>query len=416
MEKQRPGGVFTRELPSVLVGPAVGQVVWGVALSAAEAISRINGRYALVRMEEETLHLRRMALCNDLYDRSFERFPEEFLEKLAATLQGKAVLAHHDTRQFPIGRFYNTYLERDAAGVTWLMAQWYATKEPEVDAVVRQLDAGIYAYVSIGFRGGDLYCDVCGSKWSFWSDDCPHWPGERYPKPGSGTGSAPPHPPTEHVLCTLTWADPENDAEAVEGSLVWLGCQIGARNVKRAGEWLARKEGRVECNDCKSRAQALRVKEEDLRGAEERSNQAAVELATLKTQVKELERSIAGHVKSAESFQTVISGLQDETKSLKAEVESLKPLAADGELYRADLVEDVKRLGGIVGAEREATTIAAALLPAGAPALKEQREEYRKRVDRAFPVSPVGEAALPEESSERAVATYPSRAGENRVI
>lgn len=189
------------------------------------ALTLINARFALQPVALEDVELRRMALANDALDRTHERFSVAFLERLAATLPGKPVLAHHDKSAWPLGRFFAAYLARDADGTTWLMARWYLLKTVENAALRRQIDAGIFAHVSIGFRGGELTCDLCGQP--FWSD-CPHWPGQEVVCDGASRA------------CTMTWEDPRGTAEAVEGSLVWLGAQRDARHVKAAQQSGAR--------------------------------------------------------------------------------------------------------------------------------------------------------------------------------
>ncbi|HEU4754798.1 MAG TPA: hypothetical protein VFU47_16945, partial [Armatimonadota bacterium] len=66
----------------------------------------INGRFALRPLSADEVYIRRLALCNDRYDRTSERFPRGYLERFATTLPGKPLLAHHDRKQFPLGRFF----------------------------------------------------------------------------------------------------------------------------------------------------------------------------------------------------------------------------------------------------------------------------------------------------------------------
>jgi hypothetical protein len=77
-----------------------------------------------------------------------------------------------------------------------------------------------------------------------------------------------------------------------------------------------------------------------------------------------------------------------------------EPLITDGQQYRADLVAEITRLGGVLGAEREATVVASSLAKAGVASLKEVRDEYQKRVDERFPPQPVGQAAPPAKDGE----------------
>jgi hypothetical protein len=326
---------------------ALGDPIGGEEIADPEAaLARINGAYALAPLSMEEVDLRHMALANDQLDRSRERFSVAYLQRLAATLPGKPVLAHHDKGSFPLGRFYAAYVARDAeTGVTWLMARWYLLRLPENESLRRQLDAGIYAYVSIGFRGGDLICDLCGG--SFWGD-CPHWPGETVLREGTP------------ATCTMTWQDTLGTAEAVEGSLVWLGAQVGARNVKEAAP-RGPVPGSIGRGDRSPPAPARRLRKD----------------------------SDASDAQLQFDFAT-------EQRAASTEHRERSELAEDGALYRRDLAAEIARLAGLIGAEREAEALCETLASHGAARLKELREEYERRVDALFPPVGTGRPAAPE--------------------
>jgi hypothetical protein len=315
------------------------------------ALALINERYALAELSLAEVELRRMALANDALDRTGERFSEAFLRKLAATLPGKPVLAHHDKGSFPLGRFYAAQVEEDpGTGVLWLIARWYLLKSVENESLRRHLDAGIYAHVSIGFRGGELMCDVCSEP--FWGD-CPHWPGQEVTREG------------RPVPVTMTWQDPRGTAEAVEGSLVWLGAQRGARVIKEAG--VAGRQGERATGP--PGAAKRPTPQARGRGCDEEGGREAMEEA--------------------------------------AERERLDALAADGRLYREELIAEIQRLAGLVDASMEADVLCRALAGDGAARLRALRDEYQKRVDLEFPPAGTG---LPAESAHPAEPTRWPRA------
>jgi len=201
-----------------------------------EDLALINERFALRPLRADELYVRRLAVCNDRYDRTWERFPAAYLERFAATLPGKALLAHHDHRRFPLGRFFKAAVETappaEPGGepVRWLYGWAYLLNTPANEEVRAQIDAGIYSHVSIGFRWADLACDLCGR--SLATAECGHVPGRDY----------------DGRRCTATYSGDAAEAEAVEASVVTLGAQYGAAIMKSAAadpdEEALRRDGR----------------------------------------------------------------------------------------------------------------------------------------------------------------------------
>lgn len=192
-----------------------------------EDLALINGRFALKPLTADQVYVRRLAVCNDLYDRTGERFPGYYLERFAETLPGKPLLAHHDKGQYPLGRFFRAEVvtepyearetrpgenggEPGRPPVTWLYCWAYLVKTPANEEIRTQIDAGVYSHVSIGFRWADLACDLCGR--SYFAGECPHVIDREY----------------DGRRCTATYAGDPGRVEAIEASLVYLGAQYGA--------------------------------------------------------------------------------------------------------------------------------------------------------------------------------------------
>lgn len=87
---------------------------------------------------------------------------------------------------------------------------------PSTDDYLRALDAGIVRDVSVGFRGGDFVCDICGRD--LFGGSCDHIPGFRYKSGNAG----------ERVLATATI----EDAHLSELSIVFDGATPGASILK----------------------------------------------------------------------------------------------------------------------------------------------------------------------------------------
>ncbi len=172
-------------------------------------------RFARRPLAADEVYVGECDLCNDRVDRAFERFTPEVLQDFADTLPGKSLLAAHDRGSLPLGLWFDAHLRGDERGVSYLRPSYYIVKTRDNEHHRAQLDGGVYRYASIGFRAKDLVCDICGKSWFGW--DCQHYPGQAYDAGG------------RRVVATAHYDRSEaHPAEAVEGSIVYLGCQYDA--------------------------------------------------------------------------------------------------------------------------------------------------------------------------------------------
>ncbi len=174
------------------------------------------------------VNIREVFLCHNQHDYTLERFPKAYLDRFAETIPGKSVLPGHDAGELPIGRWFRGRLQQRVekefpvapkfepaeAKVTWLRTGFYFVNDPATELFRKNIDTGVYKWVSIGFRFDDLICDVCNK--SYLGGECPHIIG-RPAEPGS-----------EQIVMATYGGDPKR-VEALEGSLVFLGAQQQAR-------------------------------------------------------------------------------------------------------------------------------------------------------------------------------------------
>ena len=194
-----------------------------------------------------------MLLCHDQYDRTLERFPLAYLDQFAKTIPGKSVLPCHNqggywsSGDLPLGRFFKADIEKVVESefpmlmrtglakalapipgfenkrktVNYLAPSFYFANDDSTEGLRKNIDLGVYKHVSIGFSYDDLICDICGKSYLYWSSDgsagCPHYRGDVL---------------DDGRLVTLTFGGDASQAEALEGSIVYLGAQPGARLVK----------------------------------------------------------------------------------------------------------------------------------------------------------------------------------------
>lgn len=184
---------------------------------------------ALEPMEAKDVYVRRIRLANDRIDRDWERFSRGVLDHFRETLPGKSVLIGHNKGGEPVGRFYKSDVVRDpATGTTWLNGYWYAPVTAENEHDRKAIDSGVWSYASIGFQWDWAQCDLCGNNYR--AKDCGHILGETYPTTeAKGRELGDLAIAGDAVRCTVTY---RGDAQAMEGSLVYLGAQYDAQIIK----------------------------------------------------------------------------------------------------------------------------------------------------------------------------------------
>jgi hypothetical protein len=177
-----------------------------------------DGRFAIEPVTEEQIYCGSMALANNQYDRSWERFPEDYLKRFSDTITGKSVMKGHNYRDLPVGRFYDSEVYKSGDRLD-LVVNYFMMAD---DELVPKIKTGIIKGVSIGFNPDKRFCDIDGKDYDGWWNDpddeepCFHIAGRTYQVEG------------EQTRATVTYGGDTNEVEAVEGSFVWLGCQHGA--------------------------------------------------------------------------------------------------------------------------------------------------------------------------------------------
>jgi len=310
--------------------------------------------YLLREFDIEDLYIRQMMLANDQVDRSFERFDRAYLKRFAETIAGKSVMIGHEYGAAPVGRFFDAKVAKQADW-TWLKAWFYMPRSAGNELARDNIDSGVWSYVSIGAAvdWAGLTCDICSRAYLPWlaADQdaeegyCPHIAGEPY----------------DGVTCTLTWDSRRSDmgrVEAVEGSIVYLGCQYDAAISKSAHE---------QSDVTERKRKALADNEPQPAGAAEMEEAMDFEARAkeLEAENERLKGEVAVNVK-----------LSDEQK---AETDKLRPLAADGETYASDLKAEIIRMATLIGEEKTAQYVTENV--GDVAKLKEIRAEYEVRWD-----------------------------------
>jgi hypothetical protein len=298
-------------------------------------LAAIN-RYAHQPATADQVYAAQAKLANDRYDRSDERFPEAYLQRFAATMEGKSLLPGHDRTGMPLGKWVLPTVEKDADGAH--LAAWFYV--PAGSDTAEKVRLGIAKDVSINFRAAGRTCDLCGSAYDG-PKGCQHTKGIEY----------------DGRRCTVTYSGDPARVEALEGSLVWLACQYGTQVVgaKAAGTG----SGYV-------------VEIEDLGGdaAGEKSMLKEEEVTALQTKAADLE--------------TKVKSFEEQVKAL----EKREDRAKDGDAYHEWLRGEIARKMSMAsGKSEDADTILKKLDGANLTTLKQWEKLADERLDAKFPPS-----------------------------
>jgi hypothetical protein len=422
-------------------------VTWkqvGDGAGVADADLALINRYALEPLTPEQVYVRRMRLCNDQYDRGFERFPVAYLQRFVETIVGKALLPNHNSggggwfaagavAPTTLGRFFKAELEQEA-GVTYLVPSFYMVRLASNEEARQQIDGGVWSHVSIGAFVDKRMCDLCGKDYDAYSWDgegnytgCPHVKGRVY----------------NGQVCTVTYGGDLAKVEAVEGSIVWLGAQYGAEMSRAAGDRrvlgadvLSAERGRAVLSSASlyenSGADVLSAerpsgstqhpepstalhpstsapstlvrrspwpdKEAMMQEKDKGEGQGGLPGLPAEQRVVLLQRDLGMREAELETSRAMRRAADDaraaqaeEIAALQRSLDAAVVFATDGKLYRADLAAEMKRLAGLVGAEKECAAILAAAGDSfDASRLKELVGEYQARFEKAFPPSGAG--------------------------
>lgn len=303
--------------------------------------------FTLADIPAEELYVRTFVLAHNAIDRDKECFGEQLLGDFARTLPGKGLFIRHpmgwdgDTGPGE-GRWFDAELVRmshadartllrqpglqfppDHLEAVLLMASAYMVRGEDNRDLLRKVDAGIVSDVSISFTAKDMerLKDDAGRELAAW----------RYLGPG----------------------------EALEGSLVWLGAQPGARAIKHANHNPTNQENAVD--ELKKQLEQAEQKAATATQRAEANQKAADSLTHLKTALGEA------------------AALLDDPTALKAAIDA-------GAAYRKSLIEDVvaaERRLGLVGDTPEAKAAAEQLHAGeGIDRLKALAEHYGKASDK----------------------------------
>lgn len=336
----------------------------------AEQMTAIRA-YTLADVPAEKLYVRTFALAHNAIDRDNEAFDEGLLADFARTLPGKGLFIKHPTGWDGDsgpgkGRWFGARTERmgldearemlRAPDLQWppgtetavlLMADAYLVRTAGNADLLDEIDGGVVSDVSIGFRANtrEGITDADG-----------------------------------HELTSTRLLGP---GEALEGSLVWLGAQPGARAIKNANRTTG-------------------TEETDVTVTKEQYEAAKTAQTAAEEKAANLQRDLDAAKPAAEEIKALRTALGDDAHLIdKPEVlaDAVKANAA----YRDGLVDSIvaaERALGLCGDDAEAVEAAKAIHAGESTArLKTLADHYGARTPKGSRM-PAGDPAATREGGD----------------
>jgi hypothetical protein len=185
-----------------------------------EHIAAINRRpEVLNELSGADVFVRSMDAINDRPLKNGLRIETAGVYAIPAMAVGAPVLCNHDTGMLtgltglPIGRVFSARPSRRDSGV-WAELDFWMTATDDNADLVRRIDSGNIAEVSVSFGYSEMTCSICDTDMAA----CAHWPGELY------DGKT-----CEGIISGVN--------EFYEVSLVWQGMANGTRLKMAAGRF-----------------------------------------------------------------------------------------------------------------------------------------------------------------------------------
>lgn len=286
----------------------------GISISDSEFEKIIPFLINPGEVQKESLKVFEVDLANDAIDRDEERFSTPVLKSFAKTLPGKSFLIAHNWGPPGRGLFYSARVT-EVEGVKWLRTRYYMLEEYNKEFIAHT-NAGIYRWYSIGFMAPALQRVA--------ADD-------------------------ENNDFGKTFYEYRNtkdkEAEALEGSLVWLGAQFDA-SVRKMFKALASKE--FEDNDNQppkeeKKIMKLQIKELNNLIIEITNDNDAIVAGS---QIDQKIREIVGAKAMDESFKTGLKGIFGDDSDI--DLATIKATKEDADAYKEFLVEEVVKYGSLL--------------------------------------------------------------------
>ncbi len=331
-------------------------------------------------------------ISNDQVDAYYTHMLDSTLVNFANdSRSGVAFLNSHNHDELPMGRSLNGVMEA-GTGRKRVVADFFTLpglelSDVKTDHFITGVRAGIISDVSVGFHGGEWFCDICGGNYRRY-DSCQHIAGTKVE--------------TREGLVVVTVGI--DNARLSEVSAVYDGATpdatiVKARRMAETGELDPKLRSTIEERyriklptvrtfagvDLQERKDKLDFEKllNDVRTA--LAIDANADVVSVATNIAEQ----AQRLRSVEADRDAIAGKltteQTRAAELETKVKELSPLAEDGRTYRTDLISEAIADGvRAYGESFDADMYGEVLRSATLPVIKRMKADWAKVGDKTF--------------------------------
>lgn len=283
------------------------------------------------RLSSDELYTFSVILCDNEIDRDYDRFTLNALERLADLYIGKTGIFDHEPKgKNQSARIYQTEVITDGArknGIgepyTYVKAKAYMVRGSQSEAMILEIDGGIKKEVSVSCSVDKIKCSICQTDLKH--DCCKHKKGENY------SGEL-----CHHIL--------DGASDVYEWSFVAVPAQINAGVTKAFSQ---------------KQKYTSQIQRHDDGGEKMRSTEMIM---------KEFNNCTESVTLSKQEIELLIAHINDMQKSARL-----------GEVYRNDLIGEVKRLAFLSDDGIEAEIVESVLQKMNLDELKAYKRSYQKR-------------------------------------
>lgn len=332
------------------------------------AMAKANSAYDPAIFDERVPFFWTAEVSNDQIDSHYTHMLPSTLRNFAADARaGVSFLNSHRHMELPFGRSLDARVEENADRQR-VIADFFTLPGLNLNGVTTDdfilgVRSGIVADVSVGFHGGDWWCNLCKGNYRSW--DCPHLAGMKFEMKDQGL-----------VLCTVGI----DNANLSEVSSVYDGSTPDAtiqkaQRMAEAGELkpeaVRALEARYRMRLPTKRSFAVNPQKENSMNFEQMINQIR-EVLTLPA-----DGDVVAAVLSASGELARLRTLEPQLTEVQARVKELEPQAADGRAYRDDLITEALSEGvRAYGDKFNQATYEAALRSASIDLIKQMRGDW----------------------------------------
>jgi hypothetical protein len=318
-------------------------------------------------------------ISNDQIDAYYTHMLDSTLNNFAADARaGVSFLNSHRHMELPFGRSVDGQIET-TEGRKRVVADFYTLpgltlNGVSTDDLILGMRSGIVSDVSVGFFGGQHWCDICKTNYLSW--DCMHIAGMKYEVKDRGL-----------IIATVGI----DNARLSETSAAYDGATPDATIIKA--------QRMAESGDLKPEAvRALearyRVKlptKRSFAGASVPERKKAMEFEQIVNQVREAlgvgnDVDLPGAILTTQAELTRLRPLEQKLQDADKRIATLEPQAADGAQYRSDLVTEALAEGvRAYGDKFDAETYTNMLKAAPLATIKRMKTDWQTIGDQRLP-------------------------------